>query len=144
MNFEKAEEFIKDFEGCKLEAYADIGGILTIGVGHTGRDVIPGMKITQEQADDILEHDIERIYTLLTHVVPVIYIQDENKINAIISLVFNIGFGNFQKSTLLHKLQGGFPNDDIANEFLRWNKVQGKVIEGLTRRRQAERELFIS
>jgi lysozyme len=67
----------------------------------------------------------------------------QNQIDAIASFVYNVGTGAFNKSTLLKKLNAE-DFDSAANEFLRWNKVDGKVVKGLTRRREAEKELFLT
>jgi len=134
---------IKQFEGCKLDAYPDPGTggePYTIGYGHTG-GVSLGDVITQEQADSFLRQDVgkfERCVTLALGETAV----TANQFDACVCISFNIGCGAFQKSTLLRKLRDG---DDIgaAREFLRWNKAGGREMAGLTRRRQAEHDLFM-
>lgn len=131
---------VKQFEGCKLEAYRDAVGIWTVGFGHTGPDVHPGMKITQEEADDLLADDLKVFEHCVNSAVSVPLTQGE--FDACVSLAFNIGCGRFRASTLVRKL---VDNDDSAStEFLRWNKAGGRVLAGLTRRREAEKDLFES
>lgn len=134
---------IREFEGCRLEAYPDPatgGEPFTIGVGHTGSDVYPGLMITEEQADELLRRDLARFERCVDGLVDHI---TQNQFDACVSLAFNIGCANFRTSTLCRKLREG---DDIgaAQEFLRWNKANGRVMAGLTRRRQAEMNLFLA
>jgi lysozyme len=131
---------IKQFEGCKLKAYQDSVGIWTIGYGHTGADVKAGLVISQEKADALLQQDTERFVSgtnkLLGKVIP------QAQFDALVSFAYNVGLMALGKSTLLRKLRAG----DIlgaANEFPRWNKAGGRVLAGLTRRRAAERQLFL-
>lgn len=134
-------ELIKEFEGCKLTAYRDVAGILTIGYGHTGFDVKSGMKITEEQANALLRRDVVVAEKCLNACLDVPVTQSQY--DALASLVFNIGCGAFRKSTLLRKLNDG---DDVsaAQEFQRWNRSKGVELAGLTRRRQAEMEMFLA
>jgi lysozyme len=143
MNFEKSEALINKFESCKLTAYKDIVGVWTIGWGTTGHDIISGLTISQALADEWRDHRIAVIYSSLFHFIPTTY-QTENIMNALIDFCYNCGIGNFQKSTLLKKLQGSYSKDDIASEFLRWNRAGGNVIDGLTRRREEEKALFLT
>ena len=127
-----------------LKAYPDPatgGDPWTIGVGHTGSEVVPGMVITDERAMEYLRHDIEVAERCINNSVRGTITQ--NQFDALCSLVFNIGCGNFGKSTLLRRLNQG-DDDAAAEQFLAWNKAAGKVMAGLTRRREAEQELFQS
>lgn len=129
-------DLLKSFEGCKLNAYLDVGGIPTIGWGHTGPEVVIGMTMTQSQADGTLEKDLEKYY-VLDH-----YLEEEvneNQYSALVVLAYNIGLRAVRTSTLLKKINNG---DDPSKEWLRWNKVNGKEVAGLTRRRKAELELY--
>lgn len=133
---------IKHFEGCSLEAYADPATGAepwTIGYGHTGPEVHPGMTITQDEADALLREDAEKVAKQITPMVHVPLSQEE--FDALVCFVFNVGIGNFAKSTLLKKLNAG-DYEGAANELPKWNKAAGKVMAGLTRRRNAERDLF--
>lgn len=136
-------EFIMAHEGCVLHAYPDPatgGEPWTIGVGHTG-GVKLGDKITKEQALDYLRQDVESAERCINNSVKGNITQ--NQFDALCSLVFNIGCGNFGKSTVLRETNAG--NDmSAAQAFLMWNKAAGKVMAGLTRRRQDEMNLFLS
>ncbi|ECI2457664.1 lysozyme [Salmonella enterica subsp. enterica] len=134
---------IKQFEGCRLNAYPDPatgGAPWTIGYGHTGNDVRPGMVWTQVQADSALISDLAQCERAISRLVKVTLTQ--NQFDALVSFVFNVGSGNLQSSTLLRKLNSG-DYRGAADEFPRWNKADGKVMAGLTKRRAAERELFL-
>lgn len=132
---------LKKFEGLRLTAYRDVGGVWTIGYGHTGSDVHEGLTITAEQAEELLEGDLLRFEQEVGDVlqVPV----TENEFSAMVCFAYNVGIRNFEHSTLLHRV-----NDAdfrrAADEFLRWNKVNGQVVAGLSARRGAERELFLT
>ena len=135
-------DLIEHFEGCELKAYPDPatgGDPWTIGYGHTGPEVHPGMVITQAEADALLRQDAEKV---AKQVAPMVHVPlSQQEFDALVCFVFNVGIGNFAKSTLLKKLNAG-DYDGAANELPKWNKAEGKVMAGLTRRREAERELF--
>lgn len=136
-------DFIASHEGLLLKAYPDPatgGEPWTIGVGHTG-GVKLGDTCTHEQAMAWLREDVETAERCVNASVKVPIAQSQ--FDALVSLVFNIGCGNFGKSTLLRKLNDG---DDAgaAEEFLRWNRAAGKVMAGLTTRRTDEMELFLA
>lgn len=136
-------QFIMAHEGCVLHAYPDPatgGEPWTIGVGHTG-GVNEGDTCTQEQAMDWLRQDVVWAEKCLANSVKGNLTQ--NQIDACISLIFNIGCRNFGTSTVLRELNQG--NDmSAAQGFLLWNKAAGKVMDGLTKRRQDEMALFLS
>ncbi|RJG10929.1 lysozyme [Pseudomonas cavernicola] len=131
---------IQDFEGLRLTTYRDSVGVLTIGWGHTGPDVVQGMAIDRAEAERLLRddlHDAERaIQRLVT--VPL----KQHQFDALVSFTFNLGSGNLQGSTLLRKLNAK-DYTGAGSEFSRWNKAGGRVLSGLIRRRAAERALFI-
>lgn len=131
---------IKLFEGVRLTAYQDSVGIWTIGYGHTA-GVKPGQVITSQEAENLLTKDIAATEAGVRKLVPDTC--TENQFSALVCFAFNVGLGSLSKSTLLKKMKAG----DIkgaADEFLRWNKAGGKVLAGLTNRRVAERQLFLS
>jgi lysozyme len=132
---------IKSFEGCVLTAYLDAVGIWTIGYGHTGPNVHRGLTITQKQAEDILAQDVHRFELGVINNVKVTL--NQNEFDALVSFSFNVGVNALKNSTLLRLLNNGADRSVVAAEFLRWNKGDGKVLEGLTRRRQAEKALFL-
>lgn len=135
-------DLIKRFEGCKLEAYRDAVGIWTIGYGHTGPNVHDGLKITQAQADAILAQDVGRFASGVAANVNVALTQSE--FDALVSFAFNVGLGAFRSSTLLKLLNDNADRTVVASQFLRWNKAGSKVLDGLTKRRNAEKVLFLS
>ena len=129
----------KQFEGCELKAYQDQVGVWTIGYGHTGTDVKKGLTITEEQASILLAADVAWAVTCVNKSVKVAI--NQNQFDALVDFVFNLGCANLGQSTLLRLLNEG-QYSDAAKEFLRWNRAGGKVVAGLTRRRQAEMDLF--
>jgi lysozyme len=136
---------IKQFEGCELKAYPDPatgGDPWTIGVGHTGADVKPGLVITDERAEELLRKDLEKFERAVEQAVGDALLEQQ-QFDACVSLAFNIGGANFRSSTLVSLLKEG-DTDGAAQQFVRWNKAAGKVMAGLTRRREAERDLFLS
>lgn len=136
----KGIELIKNFEGLRLESYLDSVSILTIGFGHT-RNVQKGATVTLDQAEILLKEDLRPCELLLnTLMIPF----TQNQFDACVSFIFNLGAGNFKNSTLLKKIKVN-PNDpSIADEFRRWDKAGGKVLAGLTARRQQEVALYFS
>ncbi|MCX8958329.1 lysozyme [Erwinia psidii] len=133
-------ELIKKFEGLELTAYRCSAGILTIGYGHTS-GVKPGDKITGQQADNFLRDDV--LVAEITVNTNVKVKLTQNQFDALVSFVFNIGSGNFVKSTLLKKLNTA-DYASAADEFTRWVYAGRKELEGLVMRRTAERDLFLS
>lgn len=142
---------IKQFEGCQLSAYYCPSGILTIGFGHTG-DVKFGQRITQHQADVILDYDLERFEEIVSKAVKTPL--TENQFSALVSFVFNVGPGKKDVRDGFVTLKSGRPSlmltllnvgnsSGAADQFLRWNKGGGKVLPGLVKRRAAERALFL-
>lgn len=138
---QKGMKLIQDFEGLALKAYKDSVGVLTVGWGSTGSHVTAGMTITKEQAEQLLKKDLERFEKGVSDLVKVPL--NQNQFDALVSFSFNLGLGNLKSSTLLKKLNA---SDYIgaSKEFERWNRAGGKVLNGLTRRRIAERDLFLS
>jgi lysozyme len=132
-------ELTRRFEGLRLTAYQDSCGIWTIGYGHTGSHVRQGLTITEPQALELLTTDIARAVDCVNRSVhaPI----NQNQFDALVDFVFNLGSGNFLGSTLLRRVNEG---DFTAakDEFLRWNHAGNQILEGLTRRRQAEADLF--
>ena len=139
-------DLIKSFEGCSLKAYKCPAGIWTIGYGTTaaaGVGVIPhaGMVITQEQADHYFNITIEtfskQVAALMKHN------PTDNELGAFTSLAYNIGVTAFKKSSALRNYNE-HNTQKAADSILMWNKAGGKVMAGLTRRRIAERDLFLT
>lgn len=134
---------IKEFEGVRLEAYKCPANVWTIGIGHTSAagapEVVPGMKITLQQAYDILNRDLDQYEEAVNKLVKVPLTQ--NQFDALVSFVYNVGVGSFQKSTLLKKLNAG-DYSAVPGELMKWTKAGGKELPGLVRRRRAEAALW--
>lgn len=137
---------IKEFEGCKLTAYRCPAGVWTIGYGTTAAASIEiepkeGMKITETEAEKYLKLAIEKFAAAIKPTItqPI----NENEFGAFVSLAYNIGTGAFKKSSALRHFNAG-DKAKAADAILMWNKAGGKVLAGLTRRRAAERALFLT
>lgn len=130
-------QLIKSFEGCHLTAYKCPAGVWTIGYGHTS-GVYPGMKITQEQADKFLIEDCQKSANYVDNAgyVPLTESLNNNQRDALISFTYNCGAGNLKKLCSRRNL------NQIAAAMLLYNKANGKILAGLTRRRKAEHALF--
>lgn len=139
-----AISLIKQYEGLKLTSYQDTGGVWTIGYGTTsinGVPVQPGQTITEAQANEYLTSH------LTTSVSPIINSKTKAPItqsmyDALCCFTYNLGSGNFSKSTLLKELNAGKYND-AATMFSDWTKDDGVVLPGLVRRRGSEKDLFL-
>jgi len=132
-------KLLTTFEGCRLDAYDDGGGVWTIGYGHT-KGVSPGMSMTQTEADNCLRADLAKFESYVDDAVQVDL--NDSQFSALVCFCFNIGPGGFGDSTLLKRLNMG-DYQAAANQFPVWNKVNGSPWLGLTRRRLAERALFL-
>ncbi|MDU7405652.1 MAG: lysozyme [Citrobacter portucalensis] len=136
-------DLIKQFEGYSSRAYPDPatgGEPWTIGYGTT-KGIKPGMVINAEQAEKMLRDDVVKFETGVTKLLTAPTSQQQ--FDAMVSLAYNIGLGNFGKSTLLRK-HNEKCYSCAANQFPVWNRAAGKVMNGLTRRRNAERALYMS
>ncbi len=129
---------ITRFEGEKLTAYLCPAKVLTIGVGHTGSDVKPGMTITREKSQALLAADLRRFEEAVNRIAPK---TTQAQFDALVSFAFNLGEGALARSTLL-RLHNGGHHADAAGEFAKWNKAGGRVLAGLTARRVAEAALY--
>ena len=137
---EQGLALVKEFEGCRLDAYLCPAGVPTIGYGHTFA-VEMGQTIGEAEADALLRKDLkdaEESVDLLV-AVPI----NDNQFSALSSFVFNVGSGAFGRSTMLSMLNANAGAEIVAAQFLRWNKANGEELPGLTRRRHAERALFL-
>ncbi|NJL48487.1 MAG: lysozyme [Leptolyngbyaceae cyanobacterium SM2_5_2] len=144
----KGLHIVKVFEGLSTRAYPDPGTggePWTIGYGHTTAAgpprVYPGLTITAAQAEEILKRDLNVFERAVANAVTRPPTSDQ--FAAMVSFTFNVGSGNFRSSTLLKKHNAGdFAR--AANEFQKWVYANGKVLQGLVRRRKAERALYLS
>ena len=138
------KDLIKRFEGCKLKAYKCPAGLWTISWGLTfypdGTKVKEGDVITQQQAEDyfnaIVDDFAKKVDALIKSNV------SENNFSALVSFAYNVGMGNFQRSTLLRKVNANPKDKTIAAEFRKWVRANGEVLKGLVKRRNAEAKLY--
>ncbi len=126
---------IKKYEGCKLTSYICPAGVLTIGYGHTGKDVKPNQTITKKKAINLLKKDLARFER---HVQSYNYIYEwtDNEFSALVSFAFNIG--NIDQLTAY----GTRTRSQIRRALLKYVKANGKTLQGLVKRRKAELKLF--
>ena len=125
---------VKEFEGLRLRAYRDSGGKPTIGYGHT-LGVKMGQRITKEEAEDFLKYDLwvaGRFPNTMKE------IDTQGKYDAVVSFIFNLGVGNFKRSTLYRRILHHAPDRLIQAELRRWVHSGGKVQQGLVKRREWE------
>lgn len=135
---EAGVDLIKKAEGLRLESYLCPAGVWTIGYGHT-KDVLPASKVTEHQANAILDVDLDKFERRVAQLAPG---ANENEFAAMVSFAFNLGEAALQRSTLLKKFLAG-DKPGAAAEFMKWTYAAGKVLPGLVKRRAAERSLFL-
>ena len=137
-------DLIKEFEGCKLKAYQCSAKKWTIGYGNTffedGTPVVAGNAISQHKAEKMFELSSNEFSAKVAKLVPSHI--TPNQFGSLVSFAYNCGVVNLQKSTLLKKVIANHNDQSIRAEFLKWNKAGGKVLAGLTRRREAEANLY--
>lgn len=138
-------ELVAAFEGCKLTAYKCPAGVWTIGYGNTtymdGSQVKEGDKITQADADIMLQKKIDEFRVQVTRIVPTTL--PAGAVDALTSFAYNVGVGALTRSTLLKKIKANkLDLKGIKAEFLKWNKANGKELAGLTNRRVREYRLY--
>ena len=138
---DKGLQFIARFEGFRSKPYRCPAGVPTIGYGHTAGVHMSDPPITKDDALDLLRDDVSRFEKAVSDAVRVPLTQSQ--FDALVSFAFNVGAGALRRSTLLKLLNQHEPAHVVAAEFLRWNKAGGKVLNGLTRRREAERTMFL-
>lgn len=142
----RGRALIERWEGKFLKAYhgaADRPGLLTIGYGHTDAagppKVTAGMTITEQEADQILANDLAKVERNVSNMVKVPL--NQNQFDVLVSFVFNLGEGNLKSSSLLKKLNAG-KYDEVPAEIVKWNKANGKFVQGLANRRADEVKLW--
>ena len=126
-------------EGLRLEAYRDAAGVLTIGYGHTGKDVREGDRISPYWAKELLVKDVEAVERAVTELQVA---RTEGQLDALVSLAFNIGIGRLKGSTLLQVIRDGGTRNQIKKEFKRWVYAGGRRLRGLELRREWEAKRF--
>jgi len=134
----KGLDLIKFYEGLELEAYKCAAGVLTIGYGWT-HDVKEGDTITEERAEELLREGIVQYENAVDDLVDVPL--EQHQFDALVSWVYNLGKANLAASTLLKKVNAQ-EFDEVPDQIRRWNKAGGKVLEGLTKRRESEAKLW--
>lgn len=135
-------ELIKKYEGFSSQAYKCPAGVWTVGYGHTGRDVYEGVTITEKEASLLLEKEIRKLEEEV-----LVYLDNKpsiNELDALTSLVYNVGLGAFKKSRLLKRINAKDNGELISKEWIEFNKVNGKVVKGLLRRRAEEISLYFT
>lgn len=142
---QSGRNFIKRWEGEKLKPYRDVAGFWTIGVGHlinetTEAHLLNPEGITAEQSDALLATDLYNTEHYVRTMVDVPL--QQHQFDALVSLIFNIGPGNFQGSTVRRRINSGDTPENISEAWKRYNKAGGQVIMGLINRREAEVDLF--
>ena len=132
-------EKIKAFEGFSRDAYRDAAGVLTIGYGHTGRDVREGDRISTYGAEQLLLLDLGECEAAVRrlHVA-----HTQGQFDALVSFAFNLGVGRLNRSTLIKVIRKGGSKTAIQREFKRWVYAGGKRLAGLEKRRQWEATRF--
>jgi len=135
---EEGISLIKNYEGCRLEAYQDSVGIWTIGYGVI-KGVKEGDQINQEEADHLLKEELPEYEGYINDMIKVPL--EQCQFDALVCWVYNLGPNNLKDSTLLRILNDG-DYDGVPEQIKRWNKAGGKVLAGLVKRRAAEADLF--
>ena len=135
---EEGLSLIKKFEGCELKAYQDSVGVWTIGYGHT-KGVEEDQEITQDEAEDMLASELDEYEGYIRDMVECDL--EQCQFDALVAWVYNLGPTNLRSSTMLKRLNAN-DLDDVPAQIRRWNKAGGKVLAGLTRRREAEALMF--
>jgi lysozyme len=125
---------VKEFEGLRLKAYYDSAGVATIGYGHT-RGVKMGQCITEAEAEQMLEQDLWEAGRF-ANTIP--ELNTQGRYDAVVDFIFNLGVGNFKRSTLYKYILRHAPDKLIQAEFRRWVHSGGKVLQGLVKRREWE------
>ena len=142
----KLKELVKEFEGCKLKAYKCPAGIWTIGYGNTqyenGKAVKEGDVITLERAEQLLEIILIKFIQQVGELVKSNI--NQNQKDALTDFAYNCGVGNLKNSTLLKKVNADPKDKTIRAEFEKWTRANGKVLNGLVKRRNAEANLYFS
>ena len=137
-------DLIKSFEGLRLKAYKPVPTekYFTIGYGHYGPDITEGMEITKEEAEKLFKDDIEKFeHQVVRPLIPVTL--PTLSIDALVSICYNIGGGNFSRSTLLKVVKADKNNlPEIEKQFNRWIYSGKTILKGLQRRRAAEYKLY--
>lgn len=129
---------IKVSEGLMLKAYRDAVNVLTIGYGHTGADVTPGLVVTEAQAEALLLGDVARFEAAVRRLCP---LTTQGQFDALTSFAFNLGEKALEDSTL-RRLHNEGKYGEASEQFKKWVHAGGRVLAGLVKRRAAEAALY--
>ena len=132
-------EKLKEFEGFRRDAYRDAAGVLTIGYGHTGKDVREGDRLTTYGAEQLLMIDLKEHEAAVRRLNVA---RTQGQFDALVSFAFNLGIGRLQRSTLLKVIRTGGSKSQIQREFKRWVFSGGRQLPGLVKRREWEARRF--
>lgn len=143
---DKVLDLIKKHEGLELDAYLCPAKVWTIGYGNTfyenGIKVKEGDSITLQRADELFRNTIVKFsHSIKSQIVQPL---NDNQFSALVSLAYNIGVNAFNSSTIRKKVNANPSDPTIRDEFARWNKSGGQVLNGLVSRRKAEADLYFS
>jgi lysozyme len=130
---------LKAFEGLMLTAVRDVGGVLTIGYGHTGKDVEEGDRISPYWAEELLKEDLGLVES---QVRALKVARTQGQFDALVSFVYNLGIGRLRNSNLLKVIRNGGSRNQIKTEFKKWVYAGGKKLKGLEKRREWEAKRF--
>lgn len=135
-------EIIKKYEGFSSQAYKCPAGVWTVGWGHTGRDINKDTILTREEAELMLKKDVANLQE------QILFLLDDkpttNELDALTSLVYNVGLGAFKRSRLLKRINLKDNPELVAKEWIEFNKINGKISTGLLRRRAEEVSLYFT
>ncbi len=146
---------IRRFEGLRLRAYRDAAGVWTICYGHTASAgpprVTPGMRLSEAECDRILRHDVRMVAGRVASILGAngMNALNANQFGALVSFAYNVGIGNFRRSSVLRAVRAG-RMDDVPRLLLRWTKARDpktgrlRTLRGLVRRRRAEGRLWLT
>jgi lysozyme len=139
-------KIIKAFEGFRASPYLCAAGVITVGYGSTrgfdNRPISMDMELlTKEDGLFLLRRDLAKSERAVDRLIKVEL--STNEFSSLCSFCYNVGSGNLQMSTLRSKLNRG-DRDGAADEFPKWRRASGRILAGLVRRREIERQLFLS
>lgn len=137
---DKGIEFLIKEEGEVLTAYKCQAGVWTIGVGHTGDEVMPGLKITKKKSRELLKIDLKRFEDVVNKSIK--YPIEQYQFDALVSLAFNIGVNAFANSTVVKRINAGADMKDVEEAWKMWRMGGGKILPVLVARRGREINLY--
>jgi len=136
---EKGRALLIKLEGKRNHVYEDVAGLKTIGVGHLLKPGETFTELTDDEVDALLIKDVEEYEMAVNKIVTVALTQCQ--FDALVIFAFNVGIGAFSRSTLLKNIND-YEKYRVPDQLMRWNRVGGKVVEGLTNRRKAEVDMW--